>query len=224
MQSGNADWRTANRSSAEIAPLPQDHPDAVIQIYGARTYGWRGKVAVHTWIATKGKHAENYVVHQVLGWRQRRNLSVVISQNDLPDRYWYGNEPELYVDVRGEDAELILDSVHLAIENYPHSDEYTMFPGPNSNTFTSHVGREVPELRLDLPPTAIGKDFLPGNKIIADATSGTGKQFSLFGLLGITLATEEGLAVNILGLDFGVNPAKLKLRLPVIGILEPGEG
>jgi hypothetical protein len=54
-----------------------------------------------------------------------------------------------------------------------------------------------------------------------DATSGTGKQFSIYGLLGLTLAGEEGLEVNLLGLNFGINPFKLKLRLPGVGILEP---
>jgi hypothetical protein len=34
----------------------------------------------------------------------------------------------------------------------------------------------VPELRLDLPPTAIGKDFLPNGEVVARAPSGTGFQ------------------------------------------------
>ncbi|NDA85703.1 MAG: DUF3750 domain-containing protein, partial [Burkholderiaceae bacterium] len=33
-----------------------------------------------------------------------------------------------------------------AVQSYPYADSYTMWPGPNSNTFTAHVGREVPEL------------------------------------------------------------------------------
>jgi hypothetical protein len=221
IRTGNADWRTADRSSSGIAPAPAQHPEAVIQVYGARTFGWRGVMAVHTWISIKAKNADHYIVHQVVGWRKRRNLSVVVSEQDYPDRYWYGNEPDLYVDIRGNDAEAIMDKLHAAIASYPHADDYTMFPGPNSNTFTSYVGRQVPELRLDLPPTAIGKDFLSGNMFLDDATSGTGKQFSIYGLLGLTLAGEEGLEVNLLGLNFGINPFKLSLRLPGIGILEP---
>lgn len=221
IRAGNADWRTADRSSAGIAPDPGEYPGAVIQVYGARTYGWRGAIAVHTWIATKMENADHYLVHQVVGWRKRRNLSVVVSEVDYPDRYWFGSEPDVYIDVRDEEADAIMDKVLAAIASYPYVDEYTMYPGPNSNTFTSYVGREVPELRLDLPPTAIGKDFLSGNKLLADATSGTGKQLSLYGLLGLTLATEEGLELNVLGLNFGINPFKLKLRLPAVGILEP---
>ncbi len=43
-----ADWRTASRDSAGLAPLPKDTPEAVVQVYAARAFGWRGAVAVHT--------------------------------------------------------------------------------------------------------------------------------------------------------------------------------
>ena len=48
-----ADWRTASRDSAGIAPRAADTPEAVAQIYAARAFGWRGAVAIHTWIAVK---------------------------------------------------------------------------------------------------------------------------------------------------------------------------
>ena len=79
----------------------------------------------------------------------------------------------------------------------------------------------MPELALDLPPTAIGKDFIPGGVPIASAPSGTGLQLSLFGILGVIVAVEEGLEFNILGLSFGVDPKSLALRLPGVGILGP---
>ena len=36
------DYRTANRASAEMAPDPGKTPEAVIQIYAARAFNWRG--------------------------------------------------------------------------------------------------------------------------------------------------------------------------------------
>jgi hypothetical protein len=42
------DWRTASRDSAGIAPDPAAAPEAIIQVYGARAFGWRGAFAVHT--------------------------------------------------------------------------------------------------------------------------------------------------------------------------------
>ena len=153
----------------------------------------------------------------MVGFRSRRNRSVVVSVIDLPDRYWYGNLPTLLVDVRGEEAETLIPKVMEAINSYPYSEKYVMWPGPNSNTFTAYVGRQVPGLKLDLPPTAIGKDYLTESNFIANTPGGSGYQVSLFGLLGLSLGTEEGLEVNILGLNFGINPVKLQLKLPAVG-------
>lgn len=212
-----ADWRTADRSSVGIAPSPEQFSGAVIQVYAARTFGWRGALAVHTWIATKNKDAKNYIVHQVLGWRKYRNLPVVSSQADIPDRNWFNNKPVLLVDLRGPEAGRLVNKVLAAVQAYPYQHEYTMWPGPNSNTFTAFIGRSVPELKLNLPPTAIGKDYLPHNRFYASAPSGSGHQVSIYGLAGIIISREEGLELNILGLDFGINPLKPSIRLPGFG-------
>ena len=115
----------------------------------------------------------------------------------------------------GVDA--LIEKVDAAAKSYPYNESYAVWPGPNSNTFTAHVARAVPELRLDLPPTAIGKDYIPDGKIFAEAPSGTGYQVSLFGLLGVLAAREEGVEVNILGLTFGLDLASPALKLPMAG-------
>jgi hypothetical protein len=219
MSANGTHWRDADRSSSGLAPAANEYSGAVIQVYAARTFGWRGALAVHTWISIKQNDDRNYTVHHVLGFRARRNLSVVVSQNDVPDRHWYGNEPTLLVDIRGDEAESLIPKVQDAINDYPYPDKYLMWPGPNSNTFTAFVGRQVPELKLDLPSTAIGKDYLATADILASTPGGSGYQLSLFGVLGISLALEEGLEFNILSLNFGVNPAKLQVKLPGVGVL-----
>ena len=75
----------------------------------------------------------------------------------------------------------------------------------------------MPELRVDLPPTAIGKDFLPNGAVAAAAPSGTGYQVSLFGLLGVLGALEEGVELNVLGLSFGVDFNTPAVKLPGLG-------
>lgn len=215
-------WRDADRSSAGLAPDPAAHPGAVIHVYAARTFGWRGTFGVHTWISTKPANAEGYSVHQVVGFRSRRNLPVVVSQVDVPDRAWYGSTPTLLVDIRGGQAEALIPKVLEAVAAYPYADTYTLWPGPNSNTFVAWVGRQVPELQLDLPSTAIGKDYLAGT-IVDSTPGGSGYQLSLYGLLGVSLGTREGLELNLLGLNFGVNPMKLQLKLPGIGVLGKSE-
>src|SRR5262249_2715025 len=92
--------------------------------------------------------------------------------------------------------------------------------GPNSNTFTAWVLRAVPELAADLPPTAIGKDYT-GKKLVGSAPSGRGFQFSLFGLAGLTASGVEGLAINLLGPTFGINPFAPAIKLPLVGRIGP---
>lgn len=213
------DWRTADRSSTGVAPLPEQEKNAVVQVYAARAFNWRGIFAVHTWIATKEKDAAYYRVHQVVGWRSRNELPVVVSEPELPDRSWYGYTPEILVDIRGEQAEKLIPRIDTEVQRYRYQHRYTLWPGPNSNSFVAAIGRRLPELQLALPATAIGKDYLGGLRFVDRAPSGTGVQFSLLGVVGLTLARREGLEVNILTLNFGFNPLEMKLELPGLGTL-----
>ena len=92
--------------------------------------------------------------------------------------------------------------------------DYQAWPGPNSNTFTAWIARAVPELELDLPATAIGKDYL-GSSIFGAAPSGSGVQVSLGGVLGMAISAVDGVEFNVLGLNFGVSPNGVKL--PMVG-------
>jgi hypothetical protein len=211
------DYRTANRDSAGIAPDPAKTPEAVVQVYAARALNWRGLFGVHTWIATKPENAPGYHVHHVIGWRMWRGLPVVASGPDVPDRFWFGNTPELLADLRGSDASQAITDIDQAVSSYPYAADYRLWPGPNSNTFTAYVARRVPALRLRLPVTALGKDFPVGSVLWDQAPSATGYQLSLYGLFGILMAAEEGMEINLLGLSFGVDFLRPALKLPFIG-------
>lgn len=211
-----ADWRTANRQSAHLAPDPEKTHDAVIQVYAARAYNWRGLLSVHTWITVKPKNAEHYTVYQVIGWRLLGGLPVLMAEHDIPDRYWFNHKPEIIFDLRGNKADVCIEKIAAAVKLYPYA-SYAVWPGPNSNTLPAYIARQVPELRLALPSNAIGKDFLPFSTFFAAAPSGTGYQFSLFGILGIMLAKVEGLEINILGLVYGISPLQRVIKLPGIG-------
>jgi len=210
------DWRTASREPVGLAPDPEATAEAVVQVYAARTVGVRGVFGVHSWIAVKPTRAQAYTVYEVIGWQLRWDDTAVSVRERRPDARWYGNEPELLADVRGAAAEPLIPRIARAAQTYPYGDEYRAWPGPNSNTFTAWVTRAVPELEADLPPTAIGKDYLRG-ALLARAPSGSGYQLSLVGLLGITASTVEGLEVNLLGLSFGVDPWPPALKLPLAG-------
>ena len=215
-------WSRARWDSAGLAPLPAEHPAAVVQVYAARTWGWKGAVAVHSWIAFKREGAACYDRYDVVGWGVGSGASSVRRNLRAPDGRWAGNDPVLLADLRGPEAAAVIPRLEEAIARYPYAHAYVTWPGPNSNTFVAWLAREVPELRVTMPPTAIGKDFLPGGQLAAWTPSGTGFQLSFAGLLGLTLALEEGLELNVLGLVVGVDPKRLAIKLPGLGELGPG--
>ncbi len=213
-----ADWRTASREPVGIAPDPATTPEAIAQVYVARAFSWRGYFGVHSWIAVKPTNGRAFTVYEVIGWHVHHGGGSALSiQEKEPDRRWFGSAPKVIADIRGEGVDEIIKRIDAAARNYPYADDYTLWPGPNSNTFTAYVARSVPEWNLDLPPTAIGKDYLTNGGFFAPSPSGTGYQFSLFGLLGVLAGAEEGLEINILGLTFGVDPLDLAVKLPMAG-------
>lgn len=212
----DGDWRTGSRASAEIAPDPGAHHEAVVQVYAARAVAWRGAFGVHTWISVKERGAASYRVYEAIGWRHYRGLPVVSISSRPPDGRWFGSLPTVLADLRGDQAQRAIRGIEAAADRYPYANDYRVWPGPNSNTFTAHVVRQVPELRVHFPPTAVGKDYLPGG-VAARAPSGTGYQFNLFGVFGLMAARDEGLELNLLGLTLGMAPSPLTLKMPGLG-------
>lgn len=211
-------WREASREPVGLAPDPAAHSEAIVQVYAARAVRWRGYFGVHSWVAVKPADASAYSVYEVTRWNRRRNGTLVSISERAPDARWYGNAPRLIADLRGTDAAAAIEAIDAAAKTYPYADQYHVWPGPNSNTFTAYLLREVPVLRADLPPTAIGKDYL-GSRVVARSPSGTGGQLSLFGVLGVTVGVEEGLELNLLGMSVGLDPLDLAVRLPFAGHL-----
>jgi hypothetical protein len=212
-------WWELRRDPSGQAPDPAETPDAVVQVYAARAVGWRGVMAVHSWIAVKPSGAAAYTRYEVMGWGVGNGSPAIRVNRSGPDNYWFGSRPDLLADRRGAGVDELIDRLQAAVEAYPYPDSYRTWPGPNSNTFIAYLGRAVPELRLDLPATAIGKDFIPGGAPVAMSPSGTGVQLSLFGLLGVMAGVEEGLELNVLSLTFGLDVKRPALNLPVVGRL-----
>lgn len=218
------DWRSATHRSAGLAPDPASHREAIVQVYASRTFGWRGAFADHTWLAAKPEGAAQYLRYEVIGWYSGGGRSVVsIADRRAPDAEWYGTTPRLIRNLQGLDAEAVIAKLPQAIASYPYPTTYHAWPGPNSNTFVAHLGRAIPELRLTMPSTAIGKDFVPWRQLLSWTPSHTGIQLSLYGVLGVIAGRDEGVEVNLFGLVTGIDVMQPALKLPGIGRV-PGNG
>lgn len=208
-------WREADWSSAGILPPAAAEHDARVIVFAGRTGGWKGLVAVHTWIVVKPAGAARWTRYDVAGWGRP-----VRTDAWAPDGHWYGNRPRIVADLRGASAAAAVSPIEAAIRAYPYNNhgDYRVWPGPNSNTFTASILRAVPDLSAVLPPDAIGKDWADG--LAAGLTpSHTGIEATLYGLLGLKLGWVEGVEVNLLGLVAGVDLRHPAVKLPGFGRL-----
>jgi uncharacterized protein DUF3750 len=207
-----------------LAPGPEDNDRSIVQLYVARSYEPLSRmVSVHSWLALRRAGEVKYTVYEAHRFPPYLSgRAVRTCRKFYPDRKWHGAEPVLLAEVEGGPADNAILEIEDAVRRYP--DRYRLWPGPNSNSFIAELARAAPELRVDLPPTAISKDFLVGTRIFAPAPSGTGWQVSILGLVGILLAREEGIEINLLGAVFGVDFDPPALKLPIIGRLGFPEG
>ena len=212
-------WSVASRESSGTAPSPDNFPEASVRVYYARSFNWRGAFGVHSWLALKEKNGKSFQIFQVIGWRLFSSQSSVDVHWGDPARYWYGEEPVLLGEITGVEAEQAIPLIREAAENYPFAWNYRVWPGPNSNTFISHLMRSAGNLPFGLPPNAIGKDYPMDGALFAPTPSNTGWQFSLYGIFGIILSSAEGIRLQLLGLEFGWNPLRGECYWPGIGIL-----
>lgn len=210
-------WQTASRESANIILPAHLEPEAQVQIYTAKAFSWRGKFSVHTWLATKEKDADSYLIYHVLMWGSVYGDGVIAINKDIPDRYWYGSKPEIIFLAKGKKAEKMIPEIYLAVKSYPYPHHYRAYPGPNSNSFISHIMRSVSGFNVPLPSNAIGKDWIHKAQFIGLTETRSGIQFSLYGMLGFTIGLFDGIEINIIGLSFGIDFLRPALKLPIIG-------
>lgn len=211
-----ASWAAADWSSSGTLPAARANEEAFVGVYAARAGRWRGIFAVHSWIVVKPRGAPRYTRFDVVGW------GTPLRRDAYPaDGRWYGNPPRLVVARTGHDAQALIPDIVAAVEAYPHAarGDYRIWPGPNSNSFVGHVLTEVPDIKAQLPPEALGRDYPTDGRWLTRTPSGTGLRLSLAGYLGLTLGWVEGFEVNVLGAVTGFDMRRPALKLPGFGRL-----
>ena len=125
-----ADWRTANRDSAGIAPDPAMTNEAVVQVYVARAFSWRGWFGVHSWISAKPTGASAYTVYQVVGWRvYHGGGSALVVGSGVPDRRWFGAQPKVIADLRGPGVDDVIKSIDAAKDDLGYAPQISTSRG-----------------------------------------------------------------------------------------------
>lgn len=207
-------WNRADWSSAEIIPSAKSHPQAAVYIMAAKTGRWKGGFAVHTWIVTKNENDDRYNRYEVVGWGMplRKNAYAA-------DARWYSNEPEIVKFIRGAEAQKLIPKIERAVEKYPHAErgDYTLWPGPNSNSFVSHVLNDVPEIGITAPSNAVGRDFLSDNRFVNIDPDWMNIQVTYKGYVGFAFGKRSGFEVHFIGLTAGFDFMQPAIKLPGFG-------
>ena len=206
-------WRDADWSSTGLLPKAADYKPARVIVFTGKAGAWKGIFAVHSWIVFKPAGARQWTRYDVVGWGNPVRI------NNWPvDGLWYGNAPVPIADVSGADAEKLIPRIEAAVRDYSfsHAGDYRVWPGPNSNSFTAAILRAVPELGVELPPNAVGRDYRDG--FYAGRTdSGTGIELNLGGFAAVKLGWVEGVEIDLLGLVAGIDLRHPAVKLPGFG-------
>jgi hypothetical protein len=206
-------FRDANWASTGALPVASEHPEARVLVMSGRTGGWKGVVAVHSWIVFKAENGQRWTRYDVVGWGNPVRLN-----GWAPDARWYGTAPSVIADIKGKEAQALIPKIEQAVKEYRYANygDYRLWPGPNSNSFVAAVLRAIPEVQVTMPPNAIGRDFRPG-PYAGWTDSGTGVEANLWGLFGMKAGWVEGLEVNFLGLVAGLDIRDPAIKLPGFG-------
>lgn len=206
-------WRNADWSSAGLMPDADTDSPAAIYVMAARTGGLKGALAVHSWIVTKAEN-ERYTRYDKVGWGNP------VRTNAYPaDGRWYSNVPDILFELHGDYAKRLIPKIEAAVKAYPFAErgDYTIWPGPNSNSFVAHVLRSVPELNLALPPEAVGRDHRPFGDFVTLSPDWHNIELSLGGYAGLAVGTLYGVELRLGGLVFGLDIARPGIKLPGFG-------
>ena len=209
-------WKVASWASSGVLPKAADVKSASVIILASRTGNWKSIFAEHMSIVLKPEGVDHWTRYDVVGWG-----NPVRKDAYLADALWYGNTPRVIYRAEGADAAKLIPVVEASIARYPFHKKgsYTIWPGPNSNTFVSWVVRITDGFNVELSPVAVGKDWLGSGLGFAPAPSKSGYTVSLGGLIGGTLAWDEGVELHVLGSTIGLDPGDLAIKLPALGKL-----
>ncbi len=134
------------------------------------------------------------------GWGQpvRRNHRV-------PDGRWYGNAPRIFAEASGAEAEAMIPAIRSAIAS-PLAQEWRVPRMAMAELHKLHPPRARCRAGLEaaMPNTAIGAAYRSDGGLFGLTPSGTGIEFSVYGLAGSASAGRGGgdqSPLRVFGID-----------------------
>src|SRR6185295_6075774 len=112
---GPTHWSDWDRSVISHLPPAAQHQQARILVMSGRTRGWKGAVAVHSWVVVKGESERNWRRYDVAGWGDPLRL------NWWPPDLWFGEYGQVIVDIEGPRAQALIPRVDAAIRSYQYA-------------------------------------------------------------------------------------------------------
>lgn len=214
LQDRPGSWHKADWSSSGILARAPARGEAAIYVLAARTGGFKGAFALHSWLVVKKPGSDSYDRYDKVGWG-----SPIRHNAYAADARWYSNPPEIITSVTGKDAERLIPVVEKAIAGYRFSTrgDYRIWPGPNSNSFVADVLRSVPELGITLPSNATGRDYAPGFFAFDIAPDWRDVHVTFGGLFGFAAGARSGIEVHFAGLVAGLDLARPAIKVPAFG-------
>lgn len=207
-------WSSADWSSSGVLPPPQTVKGPAIFVMAARTGGLKGAFSVHSWLVIKRSDSSGYDRYDKVGWGMplRKNAYAA-------DGRWYSNTPKIIAAISGAKAAPLVEKAELAIANYPFKrrGDYTIWPGPNSNSFVAHVLKTIPEMSITLPSNAVGRDYAPGFASIELADDWADVHATFGGIVGFAAGLRSGFEIHLFGLVAGFDFTRPALKIPAYG-------
>ena len=206
--------------ATDYYPQFPDQQEAIFRVWQYRLPGKYAWVAVHLLIEIRTEDDEpgTYEKWQVFNWSSfmgEENEFGHVDRTRGKPRDSYINMPYLIYEIRGDQAENAANWIRENAPKYKYRDRYVLWPGPNSNTFVAHMVRDCPYVSVDLPPTAIGKDY-DGWVHANISTTDTGVQLDSQ-IIGVQAGLKEGVELHLLWMTWGIDLYPPALKLPHIG-------
>ena len=146
---------------------------------------------------------------EIVNWDSGLNIDP-ISEKEVHNTHRWGNPVHIVSQSRHDGNDLAAQIE--AFKNSYDASIYKPWPGPNSNTFTDGLLRNVDGLSGVLEHNAVGKDDSWRTGLTA---GGTGLEIQS-PLLGAEAGLKEGLNLNFMGLTAGVGVWPPSIKIPFL--------